>query len=281
MMSHAPISKAHATRDSVGSRARCVQLTQGSPEVVAANLAKLTNGLAEIDPHRDFWMPRNGQLLEARLRTAYKLLSEEKRSTLTRWWLAVPERANTPNWDIASTAKIDGVKGLLLVEAKAYTSELAKSGKPHWRRAKGLDDNEAARSREAHERNAAQIQEACRQASAALNDILPGDWNLSTKSHYQLRNRFAWSWKLASLGVPVVLVYLGFLNANEMTPPGNTFSSLEDWKACMETHAAGTVPNKAWGATLKINAAMRALLCVREVELPVPDGQLVYSQKNA
>ena len=108
-----------------------------------------------------------------------------------------------------------------------------------------------------------------------MNEIIPG-WNLSTESHYQLSNRFAWNWKLASLGVPVVLVYLGFLNANEMEHRGKTFSSFEDWKACMKTHAADIVPDKAWGATLDINgAAMRAVLCAREVKLPVPDEQVV------
>jgi crotonobetainyl-CoA:carnitine CoA-transferase CaiB-like acyl-CoA transferase len=34
---------------------------------------------------------------------------------------------------------------------------------------------------------------------------LPG-WSLSVDSHYQICNRFAWAWKIASLGVPVVLI---------------------------------------------------------------------------
>ena len=32
-----------------------------------------------------------------------------------------------------------------------------------------------------------------------------------------MSNRFAWAWKLADLGVPVVLVYLGFFRALFMT----------------------------------------------------------------
>ena len=30
-------------------------------------------------------------------------------------------------------------------------------------------------------------------------------WGLSRDDHYQLSNRFAWCWKLATLGIPVVL----------------------------------------------------------------------------
>jgi hypothetical protein len=44
-------------------------------------------------------------------------------------------------------------------------------------------------------------------------------WHISRDSHYQISNRFAWSWKLTQLGIPVVLVYLGFLNASDMPMP--------------------------------------------------------------
>ena len=40
------------------------------------------------------------------------------------------------------------------------------------------------------------------------------------RNHYSLCNRVAWAWKLAQLGVPVVWVYLGFLNATEMLDQG-------------------------------------------------------------
>ena len=63
-----------------------------------------------------------------------------------------------------------------------------------------------------------QIGDAIQQANHGLEPLLPG-WDLSRDSHYQLSNRFAWSWKIASMGVPVVLVYLGFLNADEMDAP--------------------------------------------------------------
>jgi hypothetical protein len=74
-------------------------------------------------------------------------------------------------------------------------------------------------------RNHDKIGSAIRQANTNLNLISPG-WNLSGDLHYQLSNRFAWSWKLASLGIPVVLVYLGFLNANDMSDQGHPIAGL-------------------------------------------------------
>ena len=267
-MSQPPTLSARQRRDNVGSRARCILLTDGPASVVASNLTNLTDGLAAIDPNSDFWMPRGRKCpREARLGAASILLPKVTRDTLTNWWLAAPKRANTPNWDIASTAKIDGVRGLLLVEAKAYTRELSRAGKSYRRKTPDSDPNTFGSCEDDHASNAAQIQRACAQASTALDELIPG-WNLSAKSHYQLSNRFAWSWKLASLEVPVVLVYLGFLNAKEMELRGSPFSSLEDWEAYVKSHAAQIVPDKAWGATMKVHGTpLRALLCARDERL--------------
>ena len=60
------------------------------------------------------------------------------------------------------------------------------------------------------------------EADHALNGVLPG-WSLSRDSHYQLANRFAWAWKLADMGLPTILIYLGFLNAAEMKDQGHHF----------------------------------------------------------
>ena len=60
------------------------------------------------------------------------------------------------------------------------------------------------------------------------NAALPG-WHLSRDTHYQLTNRFAWAWTIAMLGVPVVLIYLGFLQANDMRDEGAPFVSAADW----------------------------------------------------
>ncbi|HPV14642.1 MAG TPA: hypothetical protein PL126_03215 [Candidatus Cloacimonadota bacterium] len=50
--------------------------------------------------------------------------------------------------------------------------------------------------------------------SNAREALLPfcDEIKISHDSHYQLSNRIAYTWKLASLGVPTILLYLGFLN---------------------------------------------------------------------
>jgi hypothetical protein len=74
-------------------------------------------------------------------------------------------------------------------------------------------------------------------------------WTLSRDSHYQLTNRFAWAWKLASMGVPVVLGYLGFQGAAEMkdrenrsliTPTGHALTWNIPRILCLSEHGAGT-----------------------------------------
>lgn len=103
---------------------------------------------------------------------------------------------------LASTCTIGGRLGLLLVEAKAHQQELhaAMAGKY-----KGLKTNE---------RNHEQIGAAIAQANDGLNRIMQG-WNLSRDAHYQVANRIAWGWKVALFGVPVIVVYLGFVHADE------------------------------------------------------------------
>ena len=125
-----------------------------------------------------------------------------------------PKERTTPNWDIASTCTIKGQRGLLLVEAKAHSAELGES------------DSCGSRNRGNHER----IRWAITEAAAGLQTATGSSWILSPDGHYQLSNRFAWSWKLASLGIPVVLLYLGFLNAEEMTDRGQVFGSAGQWE---------------------------------------------------
>jgi hypothetical protein len=80
---------------------------------------------------------------------------------------AVRERADTPNWDIAST----------------------KPRGPCWLRQRLiLRDKDGWQGRCGRAENHSRIGTACREASATLNSVLPG-WNLSIGSHYQLCNR--------------------------------------------------------------------------------------------
>jgi hypothetical protein len=192
----------------------------------------------------DFWMPLGlpvrkldgnwdtGVTEEAKLGESKGFLSEEQREEVTSWWLAVRKRANTPNWDIASTCTIGKKKGLLLVEAKAHVAELTDAS-------------------DGSSKNHEQIGLAIGAASSGLNNALPG-WSLSCDSHYQLANRFAWAWKLASIGIPVVLVYLGFVVATEVNDLGATFVDGDDWSRIVLQHSRNIVPEQAWGRDITV-----------------------------
>jgi hypothetical protein len=223
--------------------------TSGTAEQRACRLTQLVARPGVLVSENDLVMPR-GFLYpqEAQLGITPGFLTPAQQVEVTNWWLQVSGGANTPNWDIAATATIGGKRGLVLVEAKAHVGELEISGKRV--------------TEQTNQLNHQQIGQAIEQANDALDPILPG-WRLSRDSHYQLSNRFAWSWKIASLGVPVVLVYLGFLNADEMPCP---FQTVEDWAHHVQQWSAGIVPAGAWGTEMTVNGTTFVPL-VRAVEV--------------
>ena len=212
-------------------------LTSLPREYVASVLNELVTPFASVGPEHH-WMP--GGFLrpcEAKLGETQGFLSPEHREKVTEWWLKVRHNANTPNWDIVSTCTIESQPGLVLIEAKAHDMELSPKGKEYTSTTN--DDN--------HEKIGVAIQEA----NDALTGLLPG-LALSRDSHYQLANRFAWAWKLAAMGTPVVLVYLGFLNATEMGGERRPFLSYQEWHNCMMAYTKGVVPQRAWDCPLPI-----------------------------
>lgn len=233
-------------REFKGSRFRCLLVTHQPKPRVIAFLNSLVNPLATVGED-DVFMPEGFcKPEEARLGETPGFLTDEQRRLVTGWWLAVPERAETPNWDIVCTCTIEGRSGLLLVEAKAHTSEL----KP--------DDCCGARNKDNRDR----IKDAIAEASQKLGE----GWRLSTASHYQLSNRFTWAWKVANLGVPVVLVYMGFLNAHEMSQP---FKSHEDWERCLLAYAEGTVPRTVWNSSQTQVSGTPLIPLIRSVDANV------------
>jgi hypothetical protein len=239
-------------RERRGSRARCILLTNGTDDQVAAHFTSLVEPFAFIHPERHTWMPRGfAAPAEARLGKATRLLTAQQRAALTDWWLAVPKRANTPNWDLVATAEVDGRDGLVLVEAKAHRRELSAAGFA----ARNLD-------------NAGRIREAIEEANSGLNATDVHPWELGCDSHYQVANRFAWPWKLASLGVPVVLVYLGFLNATEMRDRGEVFATPGSWNEVVCDHVKGVVPAKAWERRLDV-AGTPFVPLIRSLTVPL------------
>jgi len=220
-----------------GSKPRCHLLTHGSPEEVAARLTRLIEPWGQVNI-TDHWMPQGfANREEAQLGKADALLDSVTGKALIDWWLAVPKRARVPNWDIASTCMIEGRPGLLLIEAKAHDEELNREAP-----GKRLEERRSANSRQNHTRIASCIQ----QANIALAGGTGMHWSLSIEHHYQMSNRFAWAWKLTELGMPVILVYLGFLNATEMNDKGLPFSNHEAWDQLVMSHSEPLFPDKVW-----------------------------------
>ena len=253
-------------KDSRGSRPRCILLVDGSRETVATRLTELVGVPDVVVTSNNFWMPRGKPVVkkdkgwdkspatEARLDRSANFLLPKIQSDLRDWWLVVSRGANTPNWDVSSTCEVEGKPGLLLVEAKAHANELSAAGKTKPNTPNGWEN---------HKR----IGSAIAEANTELMRITGGHWGLSINDHYQLANRFAWSWKLASLGVPIVLVYLGFLHANDMAKNGTLFRSGEDWTSTLMRHAKGIVDESCWERRLDINGTpLRAL--IRAIDQP-------------
>jgi hypothetical protein len=177
---------------------------------------------------------------EATLPEAVRLLSADVRLELRRWWLAVASNnTRTPNWDVASTCTIEGKAGIMLIEAKAHDQELIKAET-------GRKNIEAPVSGNAR-RNLLRIDWATRDANAALADETGLTWALSRDWNYQMSNRFAWAWKLADLGIPVALIYLGFLNASEMSDQGRPFAGDTDWATLVKGHSQALFATEVWG----------------------------------
>ena len=77
----------------------------------------------------DRWMPKGFErCAEAQLHSASQLLPDRRhRDVMKGWWLATADRnPTTPNIDLASTCRVYGNQGMLLVEAKAHDFELRK-----------------------------------------------------------------------------------------------------------------------------------------------------------
>ncbi|MXX27400.1 MAG: hypothetical protein F4Z82_18390 [Caldilineaceae bacterium SB0668_bin_21] len=259
-------------KDSRGSRPRCVLLVDGGGEEVAGRLTRLV-GVDDVTiSGDDIWMPRGRPVQRedgswdatvaagVELDKPNDLLSLEISERLSNWWLAVSENdPRTPNWDIASTCTVRGRKGLLLVEAKAHWNEVAGSSK-----GKRLGKPASNGTLKNHEK----IGEAIGEAAVGLRTVTGGRWGISRDSHYQLSNRFAWSWKLASLGVPVILVYLGFLYATDIAKGGNLFHSEAHWERVVRGHCEGVVDSGCWGRWLDVDGVPFIPL-IRAMEQPI------------
>ena len=246
--------------DRRGSKPRCHFLTRGDRAKVARRLTYLCMGPGPqvlVKPS-DSWMPVGFDLVEEpQLDKADLISSASDRQALARWWLADQRpTSRTPTWDIASTCAIDGQEGLLLVEAKAHRSELTDEGKRLKR-----DSNDAH-----HER----IGLAILESNSGLRLATGLDWHLSRDRSYQVSNRFAWAWKLCTLGRPVALVHLGFVGAAEMQP--DFFCDEDDWISLLLRDTSSVVPAEAWTSNLTVDG-VTLMPRIRSLWQPLGYGQ--------
>lgn len=235
-------------RDFKGSRYRCLTLTALPNDELCLILNKLIYPYGNVTA-KDRSIPQGFlNSKEAELNKVDDFfLTKNCRDVLKQWWLKkFNANTRTPVWDLISTCKINNKHGLLLVEAKAHLDELnendkCKAGKENYDNIKSELDyiNKSA------------------------------VWKLSTDSHYQLSNRLAWAWKLTSMGVPVILIYLGFLNAKEMIGR-KIFNSHQQWEDTITKYSTDVLPSKAWNKEYLIgNDYMRLLIKSIDIKFEV------------
>jgi hypothetical protein len=228
-----------------GSKPRCHFLTHGAPGQVAENLTQLISPFGSVSP-ADRWMPQGfDNIEEAQLDNVPGLLDPKTATELRKWWLAAKTpNARTPNFDIASTCTIQGKLGLLLIEAKAHDEELNKE----------IAGKKLTREASQHSMaNHGRIGKAIAKARDGLREATSMEWHISRDSHYQMSNRFAWAWKLTELGFAVALVYLGFLNVQEMKDKGKPFANDSEWERLVKAHSEPLFPHEVWNRQWTIN----------------------------
>ena len=216
------------------------------------NLNQLIRPYAKITEY-DNWMPKNIHLnKEAELKNFLRYNFEEpNHKDIVSWWLHVD--TTTPNWDFISTCDVRGKRGILLVEAKAHYDEVNDESK-----GKALKSNASEDSKLNH----VCIGQAIEEAKDDLVKRGFSDVNISLDSCYQLSNRIAHAWWLARNGVPVVLLYLGFLNTNDMKNGNRVlFSHDSDWQNCFKEHAAQVGANKLLDKKIDCGAGTFNMIC--------------------
>jgi hypothetical protein len=171
--------------------------------------------------------PKESRLFD----NASPFLDPGRKDTLRRWWLA--HEGNTPNWDLIVRAESRNGPALLLVEAKAKVSEFDWKAKPLLYRSEDLE------ARERTTDNHRQIGRAIDEASNALSSQ---GICISCEHHYQLSNRIAMARKLASLGIPNTLVFLGFTGDREIAREGDYFADDDHWRRAFTEYLKGVLP---------------------------------------
>lgn len=173
------------------------------------------------------------------------VLTESIQKKVHLWWLPQGQERNTPNWDFISSATIAEKSGLVIMEAKSHRHEFDTG-------AKRLNKGASIQSQQNHRH----IQQAIAQANNDLQSRYPAI-HITIDRHYQLANRIAYVWKFATLGIPVVLIFLGFIKDTEMD---GYFQDKSDWTACMNNYIDGVFPSELLEKDIKCPPSFFRLL---------------------
>ena len=147
------------------------------------------------------------------------------------WWV---KAGSPPTWDLIATCAIDGRPGLLIVEAKAHEGEIHRDGKLHpLEGLKGTPDERLRRGARSLI-NHGYIGRCIHEARDGLCRFVPSI-SIDRDSNYQLSNRIASAWKLADCGMPVVLLYLGFVGDEGMASEGEPLRDAGHWESVMHS----------------------------------------------
>ena len=270
-----------------GSRRRILELTSAPGAVVAETLSTLIDGFGSIAPSAA-WTPRGATApITVRIDEASGIIKNPSHKTaLHEWWTgpdvssaaAVPPiddgmrrrlygasrlPARLPLFDFAGALEGDG---LLIVSAAAHIGEL-NSDHSHQREKAALP----------------QIKRALAEASDGWNAILTAHADnygfklshrvkLSTDSHCRLSYNFALAWKLAQLGIPTVLLYLGFLDALELEPDGRlTFRDHEMWIKCVSEKTSKPLPEEIWDMEFQVPGGAKIAVLRRSMRFDLPE----------
>ena len=252
--------------DHKGSQMRCLRLTEGAVSEVADALTELI-GEGVVVSASDKWAPRGFSAPnEPRLDEAIGFLkSSDEKDELRRWWIGDVRGAKTPEWDLASTCRINGKNGLLLIEAKAHQSEMNSDHCPT-KDKRNIKQINIAMS-EASEKWSDLLQERAESFGLKLSHSL----KLSADAHYRLNAQLAFAWKLADMGIPVVLVYLGFTEAWELLEDHCViFKNLDQWRTCVIEKTKRLIPEELWDATYSVNGTPLTVL-IRSAHVEIPE----------
>jgi hypothetical protein len=253
-----------------GSRKHVLDWLDSGSFVPTMNELLEPTGVTISDGER--WPKGHEDSKEARIGKACgELCDEALNDKIRKWWLAVPRGANVPNWDLACKATFpDGREGLVLVEAKAHEREFLNG----WRgKANGRKENDV------------QIYRAIAEAREGLAAF--GDVRISRDSWYQLSNRVAFAWKLASEGVPTVLIYLGFTGDGGIRKAEVPLEDNAHWNAVVSSQPV--LPSHLWEARHYVNGndlwfLLRSIPCLEQSPPAVvrpPKAQQDFANQEA